>query len=436
MRLAALAFVTIAASLACPILHARLGFSAFRILYAIELALFVLAAIVVWRSVPADPKTARRELVVILGAAVLFRLALVWQTPFLSDDAYRYVWDGKVQASGINPYRHVPEAPELVPLRDAEIFPNINRRSYAPTIYPPLAQVTFLSAYLVGGGSLLGTKLVMVAVDLAGVFILVLLLLRLKEDPRKVIAYAWHPLVCWEVAHSGHVDAVAVALLAGAMLASSASRRALTGLLLGAATLVKGYPLVLVPAFARRGGVRFFVAFLAAFLLYLPYAGVGRQVLGFLPTYVREEGIDTGERFVLLRVIRLAVPLPTLAYVAIAAAIFAWVSIASLRRQHQDLRTEARAAATLAALTLALGTPHYAWYSLWLIALSTVAPRPAWLYLSSAAALHYYAPNDPTALLWFDAVQFVPLVALLLWERVAASRRVRGGAWWRRGFRP
>ncbi len=422
MRLAALGLVTIAASLAWPSLHAQLGFRAFTIVYAIELALFVLAAIVVWRFAPADPKMARRELVLILGTAVLLRLALVWQPPFLSDDVYRYVWDGRVQASGINPYRHVPEAPELAPLRDAEIFPNINRRSYAPTIYPPLAQLAFLSAYFIGGGSLLGTKLVMVAVDLAAVGILVLLLRRLKEDPRKVIVYAWHPLVCWEVAHSGHVDAIAVALLAGVMLAASSSRRALTGLLLGAATLVKGYPLVLVPAFARRGGVRLVGAFLATFLLYLPYAGVGSKVLGFLPTYFREEGIDTGERFVLLRLIRLAVPLPTLAYFAIVAAIFAWVSIASLRREHQDLRTEARAAATLAALTLVLGTPHYAWYALWLIALSTVAPRPAWLYLSSAAALLYYAPHNPTARLWFDAAQFVPLVALLLWERVSKSR--------------
>lgn len=416
MRLIAVCLVTIVASLAWPALHAQLGFKSFNIVYALELALYFLALVHVRRSAldaRVDVRTVQRELVLIFAGALAMRLALVWQPPFLSDDVYRYVWDGKVQASGINPYRFIPEAPELASLRDADVFPHINRRAYAPTIYPPAAQLTFLIAYFLGGGTVVGTKLVMVACDLATVGLLARLLRRLGEDPRKVIVYAWHPLACWEVAHSGHLDAVAIMLIAGTLLAAHGSRRGLAGALLGLAVLVKGYPLLLAPALARRGGVRFMMAIGAAFLLYLPYAGVGARVFGFLPTYMREEGIDTGDRFVLLRVLRLVAPVPAWLYLAGVAAAFAYVSVRALRRHAPDTRIEARDAATLAALALALGTPHYAWYAVWLLALVTIASRPAWFYLACVFALHYYEPHAPGPRLAFEAAQFIPLIVLL-----------------------
>jgi alpha-1,6-mannosyltransferase len=420
MRLAAIGIATLASSLVWSAVHARFGFQAFSTVYGVQFLLYVLALLSVARQAGEKPWSARRELAVILGVALALRVVLVWQAPVLSDDVYRYVWDGKVQAAGINPYRFIPEDPRLASLRDAEVFPYINRRAYAPTIYPPGAQIAFLLAHFIGGETVLGIKLAMVGCDLATVGMLVVLLRRLGEDARRVVVYAWHPLVCWEVAQSGHIDAAAIALTVGAVLAANRSRRALSGALLGAAALVKGYPLLLAPAFARRGGVRFVAALAATFLLYVPYAGVGWRVLGFLPTYVHEEGIDTGDRFVLLRLARLAVPFPTWLYVGLVALAFAAVSVRAMRRSAPDTRLEARDAATLAAMALALGTPHYAWYALWLIALVTVAPRPAWLYLASASALLYYAPRAYGARLVFDAVQFVPLLALLA---VEASRK-------------
>jgi alpha-1,6-mannosyltransferase len=423
MRLAAIGLATLAASFAWSALHAQFGFRAFSVVYEIQFALYVLAVMSVARSSKTQARVAPRDLVVILGVALALRVALVSAAPFLSDDVYRYVWDGKVQAAGINPYRFIPAAPELATLRDADVFPNINRRTYAPTIYPPGAQITFLVAYLVGGGTVLGTKLLMVACDCATIALLVLLLRRLGDDPRKVVVYAWHPLVCWEVAQSGHVDAVAITLMVGAVVAADRSKRALSGGLLGLAALVKGYPLLLAPAFMRRGGARFVLSLAAAFLLYVPFAGAGPRVLGFLPTYVHEEGIDTGDRFTLLRLARLILPVPTWLYVGLAALAYASVALRAMRPATPDTQFEARNAATLAALALALGTPHYAWYGLWLIALVTVAPRPAWLYLGSASALLYYLPARYGPRVVLEAAQFVPLVALLAAEVVGKSRR-------------
>src|SRR3954467_15419637 len=87
----------------------------------------------------------RTGLFVVLGFALAMCLLLVGEEPFLSTDLYRYIWDGRVQAAGINPYAYVPADPALAALRDAAIYPHINRADYAVTAYPPVAQMFFLA---------------------------------------------------------------------------------------------------------------------------------------------------------------------------------------------------------------------------------------------------------------------------------------------------
>jgi len=76
--------------------------------------------------------------------AALFRLAIIFSPPYLSDDIFRYIWDGRVQAAGVNPYRYIPAEEPLAQLRDEEIYTHINRRESVRTIYPPIAQAAFL----------------------------------------------------------------------------------------------------------------------------------------------------------------------------------------------------------------------------------------------------------------------------------------------------
>src|SRR5687767_5276317 len=113
------------------------------ILWFLKLAGFqaILYFVASWMILRARP--ARSLFLIVILFAVLFRLSILFSPPYLSDDIYRYVWDGRVQAAGINPYRYLPSAPELVQLRDDKIYPKINRRDYAPTIYPPLAEGLF-----------------------------------------------------------------------------------------------------------------------------------------------------------------------------------------------------------------------------------------------------------------------------------------------------
>jgi alpha-1,6-mannosyltransferase len=84
--------------------------------------------------------SARRAVWLVLGVAVVMRLVVLAAPPFLSTDLYRYIWDGRVQLAGIDPYRYIPDDSALLSLRDEAIYPHVNRHEYARTIYPPMAQ--------------------------------------------------------------------------------------------------------------------------------------------------------------------------------------------------------------------------------------------------------------------------------------------------------
>ena len=188
----------------------------FIVLSLVQGALYLAAVGLTWRG-----GFSRRALVAILAVAAVMRLGVLLAPPYLSDDVNRYVWDGRVEGAGINPYRYVPVDPHLATLRDVAIFPNVNRSTYAPTIYPPVAEFIFLLATRVSE-SLTWMKATMVGLELASLVLLLRLLVLYGLPRERILIYAWHPLVLWEFAGSGHIDAAVVAFV---VLAIWARRR-------------------------------------------------------------------------------------------------------------------------------------------------------------------------------------------------------------------
>src|ERR1044072_561859 len=180
----------------------------------VQSAIYLLAAWIVTRA----RSSTNSALLIAIAFAVLFRASILFAPPYLSDDIYRYIWDGRVQAAGVNPYRYIPAAPELVQLRDDAIYPKINRRDYAHTIYPPVAQVVFLLTTRISE-SVVWMKVTMLIFELAAIWAITSLLNLLGRPRQLVLLYAWHPLCVWEFAGSGHVDAIAIAFIALAILA-------------------------------------------------------------------------------------------------------------------------------------------------------------------------------------------------------------------------
>ena len=360
----------------------------------------------------------RRAVWIVLSAAVAMRVMSFATPPLLSSDIYRYVWDGRVEWAGINPYRFIPIDPELAFLRDDAVYPHINRAEYAHTIYAPAAQAVFALAAAVAPG-VYGMKAVMAGFDILAIAALMALLRLAGRHPAELLIYAWLPLPVWEFVGNAHIDAVTAGLLTVALLSAARGKQVPVGIALAAAALTKYLPIVVVPAFWRPLGWRVPAAFIATLAaLYLPYAGAGWQVLGSLGVYTHEEGFGTGHGVFLLQALATVVELPSWAFYAYAAAAvgvlavigwnFAFVSEqpAGVARR---IEVQARQAAILGGVLLVAISPHYPWYFGWLAPLACLAPIPSVLWMLAAAPLLAHGSVEYLAV---PAAVYVPAMAL------------------------
>jgi alpha-1,6-mannosyltransferase len=371
-------------------------------------------------------------LVIILMGGALFRLILVpLDPPRLSTDIYRYIWDGRVQAAGINPYLYLPVDPRLAPLRDDSIYPSINRKTYAHTIYPPVAQIFFFLVTRVTQ-TVPGFKAVVVLVDLATMGMVAATLRALGQPAERVIVYAWHPLPIFEFGASGHIDALMICFIAIAVWARVRQKFGLAGVALGAATLVKFIPIVLLPAIYRRWGKKLPIAFVITIVVcYLPYLlGAGSGVLGFLPQYAREEGLQSGGRYYLLDLIDhildwcgVVHDLPPRIFMVIALAGLGAIAIWAFYRQpplgREPGETQNRWIFSAFVLALAFSillSSYYPWYYTWLAFFLCFIRNSAALALTLIAWPVYRSLFEQTGddLFRFQSRLFLPFFALLV----------------------
>ena len=382
-----------------------------------ELAAWALAWIV---AVVAAFRLPRRVAVpLILVAALALRLGALAGPPVTSDDLFRYSWDGRVQAAGINPYQYAPGAPQLAGLSEPWLWPEerpcplayrpgactrINRSS-VHTIYPPAAEAWFAGIYrLTGIGA--RSKPWQVAgllTDVMVVAVLVLALRRRSQDPRWVALYALCPAPVLEIVNNGHVDGLAILLSLAALTVVSppedgrsrlpaGRRQMIAGVLVGLAILVKLFPALLVLAIAaaspgrrsrallRTGGAALAVCAAG----YLPHVvTVGTKVVGFLPGYLREEHYDGAGRYLVAAALRIPAGLAgPLSALAVAGAI-AWVWA---RRLPAPV-----GAAVLMGTLLAAASPVQPWYAVTLLAFATLAVRPQWAAVVAAGYPYFFA---------------------------------------------
>jgi hypothetical protein len=322
----------------------------------------------------------RTAVLLVLGLAVVLRLAAVSERAPLSDDLYRYAWDGVVQHDGIDPYRYAPRDPALVQLRHAEgsdwLWPRawqdrerdsrLNRVN-VHTIYPPAAEGWFavLHAVVPLSAEDRGYEAVGLLVDLATLAVLLALLRSRGRDPRLVAVYALAPLPALEVVQNGHVDGLGVLLVLLAVWWWP-RRPAWAAGALAAAALVKVYPGVLVALLLRKRDSRAKVlgVFVSVVVLaYLPhFLAVGTHLFGYIPGYLKEEQYDAGTRYLLVGLTGLT-GAPATAVVGMLGATL----LALLWRSSLSLEL---AGCWLFVGVLLLVTPVQPWYAVLLLALA------------------------------------------------------------------
>ncbi len=401
---------------------------------------FVLYGIATW-AVLRIVSFPRWTLPVIFGFAMVFSAVLLPMRPTLSDDMYRYVWDGRVQANGINPYRYPSDAEQLSFLRDDAIWASMNRKS-AVTIYPPGAELLFAALWRIVPDSIFLFKLFMVGCLLAGGWLLMRLLRVFAEHPERVLIFLWNPLVIFEVAHSAHVDTIYIPLMVGALLlrATAPTSRddgryeAGIGLLLGAAVLIKLYPAILfAPLWSvrdgngcRRGRLALPLAMgMMVALGYALYIAPGVDTLGFLPSYSREF-FNIGPlpmaliQWAQTQHIAFYVPVNTLMPLLVGAVSLYYLAVPARSAREAILRCMGPIG-----IYLLISQNLFSWYVLWMLPLVTLTLRPggwlgwelnaalAWWLFSGLVVLSYTLFITGYAQPWASWLEFTPVYGLL-----------------------
>ncbi|MDF1555594.1 MAG: hypothetical protein P1P84_21155 [Deferrisomatales bacterium] len=345
---------------------------------------------------------------VILLVALLLRLLFLAAPPQLSDDLYRYLWDGQQLLRGANPYAAAP-AVASVPAALDELRRFVNH-SELVTIYPPAAQLLFAAGSLLGWG-VLGMKVFLVFLDLGSCALLLRLLDRLALPRWRAVLYAWHPLPVLEIASSGHIDGAGLLfvllscywLLGREDRGPGAARCALAGAALGWAGWVKLFPFAFLPGFlclvprGRRLAFLGGVGGVSTVLLLLFHHHLGNLADTLLVYAARWEFAGLG--FTVLRNLTGS----GVAARGVLAGVFVAVAAGLLWRLHGELRGLSpreracdgpgrslfRFCAGVALAFLLLTPTLHPWYALSLAVFLPFAAGPASLVLCGAVFLTY-----------------------------------------------
>jgi hypothetical protein len=276
--------------------------------------------------------------------------------PGSDDDIHRYLWDGRVQRLGYNPYNVVPADPALAGLHTPETR-GLNNPE-VPSPYPAGAQLFFRAVTAIHE-SIFAFKIAFVLCDLAIVFLLLNVLRRSGRGEHWVLAYAWHPLLATNVAGSGHVDILGVLLLLVSATALGRRWRMLAAISFALAVAVKFLPIVLAPLYWRRVRIRDgLLAALVFGVLYLPFLEHGRMPTGSLSAYVQRFRFNDPLFATLERVLS--------AQIVAGMAVLAGLVTAGWLRSKPPACCSDEWAWPMAA-SLACAPVLYPWYLLWLL---------------------------------------------------------------------
>lgn len=374
--------------------------------------LYCTAVYLIWRIPPGH----RATLILILVAAVVFRLTLLPLPPTLSNDIHRYRWEGRIQRAGLNPYEHAPSDPAVAPyLTGLDAIPGKD----VSAAYGPAVEVSFHLA--ARWGESMAFKLLSLLFDLL-VIVFVILLLRQRGSPaERVLIYAWSPLVVIEYAGSAHIDSMMVALLLLALWLNQHKQPALSLASLTAATLSKWTAGLLLPLFLRQTNWRAWpVVVLVTGILYWPYLDAGPGLVAGMGAYT-EKWRNNGSLHALLTWVT--------GQDAVAQGVLAGVMAGLLVYLVWKKAELLRASYLLLATLLFLSPNVFPWYLTWLLPFLCFFPNPALLLWSTTVLLSYnvlirystlgtwqYQPE----LAWLE---YLPVFTWLLWKVWKVEKR-------------
>jgi hypothetical protein len=414
-------------------------------LFLVAFALYLLAVIYLYNR---RESNRRSHLILIFTLALLQRAPLWGGEPTLSTDVWRYLWDGRLMTSGVNPYAE-PVNSTALDRYDTPLRARVDH-DWMASPYPPGAQLVFAGTYGLAPESPTAMQIAFTGFDLATGVVLVLFLQRLKIPSGRVVLYLWNPLIIVEFAHGAHVDSLMTLLVVLALYLIYTDRQTGSAISLALATLTKFIPVLLIPVFLRRWAGRGVLLFLAIISLgMLPFLGAGlglvgeldgRGIFGAVRIYNANWKTNDGLFYWLSRA---AEPLSQdpaalarVIIIIILGLMGLWVFNGSRGKALESNPVYSiNQSALLVSAYLLLSPVVFPWYLTLLLALLPLIQlqksRPAilfsigWLYFSAAvnlSYLFYLDPASPRELEWIRSVEYIPLWLALLGALILLRR--------------
>ena len=396
---------------------------------------------------------AQKDFILILIIGLLIRLLLIPSDPFLSDDVYRYLWDGKVFYNGFNPFAYAPASFSLDNLKDSIIYPNVNFPEI-PTVYAPLAQIIFAISYLIGYNIIIW-KLILLVFEGVLVFFLYKLLIHFSMNMMRLAIYLLNPLVVIEIYSSGHLDVIGVCLLIIGIYFFYKNKIGMSLFTFILSILVKYNPLFMILPFLKK---RFLLKISIIFgsiisVLYsfsqngiIPTAGMITYVNrwefnGFLyKTFLfvfdflggksqswfsfayngRVEDFYIGGAFY---------------YKVVASIILLFIVIDQFKKLKMTENFKGvnylQPVLFIGAAMFLMSPTLYPWYLIWLIPFLVFLPNWSWLFFTMLIQLSYYVMQGyHTHRVWHELnimlfFQYLPFYSLLIFEYLD-KRKIKG----------
>ena len=404
---------------------------------------------------------------IIAGFGLLYRALLIPTDLIIEDDIYRYLWDGKVVAHGMNPFRYSPE--QVLEFADGEseveyskeeeaalrrltelLKPGVGQHNEfreiieqinypeVPTIYPPFSQLVFAISYYIQPGHIPTLKTLITLFEVAATVLVFLSLKELGLKRTYILIPAWCPLLLKEFANSGHHDGLAIFATGLAIFCFVKKRNILAGMAIGMGVLAKIYPGVLLIVFIRRLRLKGSLAFAGILLLgYLPFIGSGGLFKG-LNVYASQWQYNAAV-FVVVRDILV----PAMEEEAIFGGMFSETNEDDSKRRSAAALLCAKAVTGLMLLvallwlalhptaekrpdalraSLGLGALFFLapvinpWYLGVLVPLLAFCPSYGLLWLVLLSPLSYTRDIDYVVPYFIRCIEFLPVLPLLIWD--------------------
>jgi len=387
----------------------------------------------------------KQQILWVIGIGIVLRVLMLFSTPMLEDDFYRYLWDGAVAGNVVNPYKyspeevmrgdHVPEELTELAGESGDIIENINH-PHLRTIYPPVAQAFFALSYWLDSWSLNIWRIILIIMDLATLSLIFNALGILKLPSSFLIIYWWNPLLIKEIFNSGHLDVLIYPFILSALILASQSKFVRSTFSLIIAIGIKLWPVFLLPLIIRP------VLSKPKQLLSIIVLALGTLAVIFMPMYMA--GLDNSSglvaygqgwqnndsAFKLLTYVSKFI-LEVLGFETfhksymtrfmVIALTGIWILYITFNRKYKetDLFTKSM---FIVAFAFLLSPTQFPWYYTWLLPLLAIKPRFSLLLLTALLPMYYlrfyFRPRDQfdifvNVIVW---IEFVPVWALILWE--------------------